>query len=86
MKILMVLTSHDRLGDSGKPTGSWLEQFAAPYCVFKDAGGLCQAVVQSATAKPGHQIRPLLKTRSVEVTRSLERISEATSLNKATAR
>ncbi|MCW7540082.1 type 1 glutamine amidotransferase domain-containing protein [Aquabacterium sp. A7-Y] len=38
MKILMVLTSHDRLGDSGKPTGFWLEEFAAPYYVFKDAG------------------------------------------------
>lgn len=38
MKILMVLTSHDRLGDTGKPTGFWLEEFAAPYYVFKDAG------------------------------------------------
>lgn len=38
MKILMVLTSHDRLGDTGKKTGFWLEEFAAPYYVFKDAG------------------------------------------------
>lgn len=38
MKILMVLTSHDRLGDTGHKTGFWLEEFAAPYYVFKDAG------------------------------------------------
>jgi len=38
MNILMVLTSHDRLGNTGKKTGFWLEEFAAPYYVFKDAG------------------------------------------------
>lgn len=38
MNILMVLTSHDKLGDTGKKTGFWLEEFAAPYYVFKDAG------------------------------------------------
>ena len=38
MKILMVLTSHDTLGDTGEKTGFWLEEFAAPYYVFKDAG------------------------------------------------
>jgi len=38
MKILMVLTSHDKLGDTGNKTGFWLEEFAAPYYVFKDAG------------------------------------------------
>lgn len=38
MKILMVLTSHDTLGDTGLKTGFWLEEFAAPYYVFKDAG------------------------------------------------
>ena len=38
MKILMVLTSHNKLGDTGKKTGFWLEEFAAPYYVFKDAG------------------------------------------------
>lgn len=38
MKILMVLTSHDALGDTGLKTGFWLEEFAAPYYVFKDAG------------------------------------------------
>lgn len=38
MNILMVLTSHDQLGDTGRKTGFWLEELAAPYYVFKDAG------------------------------------------------
>jgi putative cofactor-binding repeat protein len=37
-KVLMILTSHDRLGDTGKRTGFWLEEFAAPYYVLRDAG------------------------------------------------
>ncbi|MBB3541261.1 MULTISPECIES: type 1 glutamine amidotransferase domain-containing protein [unclassified Rhizobium] len=49
MKILMVLTSHDKLGNTGKPTGFWLEEFAAPYYVFKDAG----AEVTLASPKGG---------------------------------
>ena len=38
MKILMVLTSHDQLGSTGRKTGFWLEEFAAPYFVFRDTG------------------------------------------------
>ncbi|QNP40767.1 type 1 glutamine amidotransferase domain-containing protein [Lysobacter solisilvae (ex Woo and Kim 2020)] len=38
MKILMVLTSHDTLGNTGEKTGFWLEEFASPYYVFTDAG------------------------------------------------
>lgn len=38
MNILMVLTSHDQLGDTGKKTGFWLEEFAAPYYTLKEAG------------------------------------------------
>lgn len=49
MKILMVLTSHDKLGDTGRKTGFWLEEFAAPYYVFKDAG----AEVTLASPKGG---------------------------------
>ena len=45
----MVLTSHDQLGDTGKKTGFWLEEFAAPYYVFKDAG----ADITLATPKGG---------------------------------
>jgi putative intracellular protease/amidase len=38
MKVLIVLTSHEKLGDTGLKTGFWLEEFAAPYYIFKDAG------------------------------------------------
>lgn len=38
MKVLFVLTSHSELGDTGKKTGFWVEEFAAPYYVFADAG------------------------------------------------
>ncbi|MBW4573689.1 MAG: type 1 glutamine amidotransferase domain-containing protein [Aphanothece sp. CMT-3BRIN-NPC111] len=59
MKILMVLTSHDKLGDTGKKTGFWLEEFAAPYYVFKDAG----AEITLASPKGGH---PPLDPKSEE--------------------
>ena len=49
MNILMVLTSHDQLGDTGKKTGFWLEEFAAPYYLFKDAG----ATITLASPKGG---------------------------------
>jgi putative intracellular protease/amidase len=49
MKILVVLTSHDQLGDTGKKTGFWLEEFAAPYYVLKDAG----AAITLASPKGG---------------------------------
>lgn len=45
MKVLIVLTSHDELGNTGKKTGFWLEELAAPYYVFKDAG--CQITLAS---------------------------------------
>ena len=38
MKVLLVLTSHDQLGNTGKKTGFWLEELAAPYYAFEDAG------------------------------------------------
>jgi putative intracellular protease/amidase len=49
MKILMVLTSHDQLGDTDRKTGFWLEEFAAPYFTFLDAG----ATVTIASPKGG---------------------------------
>lgn len=45
MKVLMILTSHDRLGDTGRKTGFWLEELAAPYYVFKEAG--CEITLAS---------------------------------------
>ena len=44
MNILMVLTSHDKLGDTGKKTGFWLEEFAAPYYALKEAGATLTVV------------------------------------------
>ncbi|GAB2936331.1 type 1 glutamine amidotransferase domain-containing protein [Hafnia psychrotolerans] len=49
MKLLIVLTSHDKLGDTGKKTGFWLEEFTAPYYQFLDAG----AVLTLASPKGG---------------------------------
>lgn len=59
MKILMVLTSHDQLGNTGKKTGFWLEEFAAPYYVMKDAG----AEITLASPKGG---QPPLDPKSDE--------------------
>ena len=60
MKILMILTSHDQLGNTGKKTGFWLEEFAAPYYVFKDAG----AEIVLASPKGG---QPPLDPKSDDV-------------------
>ena len=59
MKILMVLTSHDQLGTTGEKTGFWLEEFAAPYYVFKDAN----AAITIASPKGG---QPPLDPKSDE--------------------
>jgi putative intracellular protease/amidase len=59
MRILMILTSHDQLGTTGKKTGFWLEEFAAPYYVFKDAG----ATITLASPKGG---QPPLDPKSDE--------------------
>jgi len=59
MKVLIVITSHDQLGDTGKKTGFWLEELAAPYYVFKEAG----AKITLASPKGG---RPPLDPKSNE--------------------
>ena len=59
MKILIVLTSHNQLGDTGKKTGFWLEEFASPYYRLKDAG------VQVTLASP-HGGQPPLDPKSNE--------------------
>ncbi len=72
MKILMVLTSHDQLGNTGKPTGFWLEEFAAPYYVFKDLdatitlaspkGG--QPPIDPKSDEPGNQTDAMARFKS----------------------
>ena len=59
MKVLMVLTSHDQLGNTGRKTGFWLEELAAPYYVFKNAG----VEITFASPKGG---RPPLDPKSNE--------------------
>ena len=59
MKVLMVLTSHDQLGNTGRKTGFWLEELAAPYYVFKEYG----AEITLASPKGG---RPPLDPKSNE--------------------
>ena len=76
MKVLMVLTSHDQLGNTGRKTGFWLEELAAPYYVFKDAG----ARITLASPKGG---RPPLDPKSqdpnfqTDITRRFERDADA---------
>lgn len=85
MKILVVLTSHDRLGDTGRKTGFWLEELAAPYYAFKDAG----ADITLASPKGG---QPPLDPKSAEPdsqtddTRRFEADAEAKAALAATTR
>ena len=78
MKVLMVITSHDQLGNTGRKTGFWLEELAAPYYVFKDAG----AQITLASPKGGH---PPLDPKSNEpnfqtdITRRFEKDADANS-------
>ena len=76
MNVLMVLTSHDKLGDTGRKTGFWLEEMAAPYYEFKDVG----AHITLASPKGG---RPPLDPKSqdpnfqTDITRRFEQDAEA---------
>ncbi|VFR37232.1 ThiJ/PfpI family protein [plant metagenome] len=85
MKVLMVLTSHEQLGDTGRKTGFWLEELAAPYYVFKDAG----AEIVLASPKGG---QPPLDPKSNEPafqtaeTRRFEADASATAQLAATVR
>eukprot|EP01013_Petalomonas_cantuscygni_P009713 TRINITY_DN22607_c0_g1_i1.p1 TRINITY_DN22607_c0_g1~~TRINITY_DN22607_c0_g1_i1.p1 ORF type:complete len:258 (+),score=34.53 TRINITY_DN22607_c0_g1_i1:61-774(+) len=52
LKVLMILTSHDKLGDTGKPTGFWLEEFASPYYLFKSSGDSIITIASPAGGQP----------------------------------
>jgi len=84
MKVLMVLTSHDQLGNTGREIGFWLEELAAPYYVFKDAG----AEMVLASPKGG---QPPLDPKSnepnfrTELTRRFEADAAATAQLASTA-
>lgn len=76
MKILVVLTSHDKLGNTGEKTGFWLEELAAPYYAMKDAG----AEIELASPEGG---QPPLDPKSnqpdfqTDATRRFENDAEA---------
>ncbi|MGD8105095.1 type 1 glutamine amidotransferase domain-containing protein [Pantoea sp. FN0302] len=77
MKVLIVLTSHDQLGNTGRKTGFWLEELAAPYYAFKEAG----ADITLASPKGGNppldpkSNEPMFQT---ELTRRFEADADAT--------
>jgi putative intracellular protease/amidase len=79
MKILMVLTSHDQLGNTGKKTGFWLEEFAAPYYVFADAGVEVtlaspkggQAPIDPKSDDPNQQTAPMTRFKQDPATQKV---------------
>lgn len=78
MKILMVLTSHEELGNTGKKTGFWVEEFAAPYYVLADAG----AEITLASPKGGKPPIDPASTTEDSQTRATERFDKDTELQK----
>lgn len=85
MKVLMVLTSHDELGDTGRKTGFWLEELAAPYYRFKDAGW---EIVLASPAGGQPPLDPVSNQPDAQTddTRRFEADPEATTALATTAR
>jgi putative intracellular protease/amidase len=69
MKILMVLTSHDQLGATARKTGFWLEEFAAPYFVFLDAGAEVTLVSPKGGQPPIDPVSDLPENQTPAMTR-----------------
>lgn len=76
MKVLMVLTSHDKLGDTGHKTGFWVEEFAAPYYVFVDAG-VDVTLASPKGGKPPMDPNSTAPDAQTEATERLEKDSTA---------
>ncbi|MBD0266656.1 MAG: type 1 glutamine amidotransferase domain-containing protein [Cyanobacteria bacterium Co-bin8] len=79
MNILMVLTSHAELGDTGHKTGFWLEEFAAPYYAFIDAGATV-TLASPAGGQPPVDPRSSEPESQTEATQRFEQDSEAQAL------
>ncbi|MBS0892746.1 type 1 glutamine amidotransferase domain-containing protein [Tatumella sp. JGM130] len=77
MNILIVLTSHDKLGNTGEKTGFWLEELAAPYYVFKDAGATL-TLSSPAGGQPPLDPKSNLPDFRTDDTRRFEKDAEAT--------
>ncbi|WP_144108515.1 type 1 glutamine amidotransferase domain-containing protein [Paraburkholderia sp. BCC1886] len=85
MKVLMVLTSHDQLGNTGRKTGFWLEELAAPYYTFKDAG--VEVVLASpAGGQPPLDPKSNEPANQTDQTRRFEQDAAATAQLAATVR
>jgi len=76
VKVLMVLTSHDKLGDTGHKTGFWVEEFAAPYYVFVDAG-VDVTLASPKGGKPPMDPNSTAPDAQTEATERLEKDSTA---------
>jgi putative intracellular protease/amidase len=74
MNILIVLTSHDQLGNTGQKTGFWLEEFTSPYYTFKDAG----AKMVLASPKGGQPPQDPKSSDSDSQTATTDRFSKDT--------
>jgi putative intracellular protease/amidase len=78
-KILMVLTSHNVLGNTGRPTGFWLEEFTAPYYVFHDAGDQVtvaspkggQPPIDPKSDEPGNQTESMARFKYDKATQAV---------------
>lgn len=79
MKILIVLTSHDQLGNTGRKTGFWLEELAAPYYLFKDAG-VEMVLVSPKGGKPPLDPKSNEPSFQTDLTRRFEADGEATAV------
>lgn len=85
MNILMILTSHGRLGNTGQKTGLWLEEFAAPYYVFKD-NGMQITLASPAGGQPPIDPKSNAPDTQTEATRRFENDEEAKHMLAATQR
>lgn len=85
MKILMILTSHGRLGNTGQKTGLWLEEFAAPYYVFKD-NDMQITLASPAGGQPPIDPKSNAPDTQTEATRRFENDEEAKNMFAATQR
>lgn len=85
MHVLVVLTSHDRLGDTGKPTGFWLEELAAPWWAFRDAGARV-TLASPAGGRPPLDPKSDLEENQTEATRRFRADAEAMAALDATRR
>ena len=85
MNVLIVLTSHDQLGDTGRKTGFWLEELAAPYYAFKEAGATITLASPAGGQPPldPKSNEPMFQT---DLTRRFEADAKATAQLAATVR